>query len=262
MSATATTPTPAKPVGAAASASARKRSATSPPLSPFVVNTPRFTIVASGFAGILLTLAGLFGVSLTGSALVTGVATPAIGWAFVFQLVVALCGVFPALLLRGHFRTGPVLCMLSSGACALATLPLMEPNIVFAVLGRGTNSPEVFGVSLLMIAAISAIPAAVLCLMAALGTFLRAPIATIPRFFIGLALLAAPGVAYLLVGVPKSPFGSGAAGAALTAVAATLAFALVLILIAVGVHLVARSIEIGIDAGSPERVSSPDPLSK
>ncbi len=222
--------------------------------SPVVTRTPGFTIWLSGSAGVGLTLAGCFGVAMSLLEVSGGSATPTVWWTLVFQSIVAVCGVFPVLLALGYFRSGPVLTMMSSGVCALVTLPLMEPNIVFALLGRGGNSPEIGGVALIVIAGVSAAPAAVLCLMGALATFLRAPLATVPRFVVGSVFLAAPAAAYGLVGVPTSPFGSGAGGAALTAVAATLAFALLLAVISVGVHLVARSIEIGIDAGSPERV--------
>lgn len=216
--------------------------------------TPGWVVKLGGVVGIALVLSGLAGAGLAAGEIASqGVATRATSWAVLFELSIALAGVFAALLLIGKFKSGPCMTMLVSGGCAVLGVPLMDLSIATGLIGRGANFLEFSGVSSMTIAIGNLVPAFGLIALAGLGTFLRAPGATIPRFVIGSGLLVSLPAAYVLVGVPSFSVGSGAAGAVVTALIWAVILGAVLIVVSVGVHLVARSIEIGIEAGLPGR---------
>ena len=58
---------------------------------------------------------------------------------------------------------------------------------------------------------------------------------------------------YLLIGVPSISLGTGPVGVVLAALAWTVILTVLLVVVSVGVHLFARAIEIGIEAGVPNQ---------
>lgn len=216
--------------------------------------TPRWLIMLGGVLGIALVITGLAGAGLAaGEMLSAGQITRATSWAVIFELSIALSGVFAAMLLFGKFKSGPCMTMLVAGGCAMLGVPLMDLSIATGLIGRGSDFLTFSGVSSMTIAITNLVPALGLITLAGLGTLLRKPAATLPRFIIGCGLLLVLPALYLLVGVPSVSLGTGPVGVVLTALTWTVLLAVLLIVISVGAHLVARAIEIGIETGMPKQ---------
>ena len=122
--------------------------------------TPRWTIKLGGVLGIALLLSGLTGAGLAGGEIAsTGQVTRAAAWAVIFELSIALSGVFAAMLMLGKFRSGPCMTMLVTGGCAALGVPLMDLSIATGLIGRGSDFLTFSGVSSAIIAIANLVPA-------------------------------------------------------------------------------------------------------